>query len=345
MTDVFEKIGLNKLLKKYNATIYPFIISRKNNISKSKPLIAEERREREGEEFEFVDPLSRRGLTWSTMPDTRNTWRIGGIDVGGGGGIDPINQITRPTIDNSWELVEPSSKSQKGNNSYIGIRFIHQGKDIIIYKEENEAKFKVLKIKNNEIVKTSLLPTNNIIIKNLTITKLKGFQESSKLFKYGRIKETMFINNSFDEIYNKSLKEGLDDKQSKDLAYQAKKKSYDIEEILMDYICKEDSIKRDIVTIKSIDTNRCIKFVLSELDFILPDIDLLLKGYNIPKNKKIEIGSKFIVNNNRDNRKIPLKSSGLITAKLDIKIGTKSYYTAKIDNKKYTVHERNIKII
>lgn len=153
-------------------------------------------------------------------------------------------------------------------------------------------------------------------IKELCFVKIKSYEESGKIFGYSNVKRKM-------------MNEGL---------------NYTIFNILPDFVCKKDEVKRDIVEVTVNDKN--IKFLIDDLEFIFPDTELLTKGYTAPKDRTIKTGTKIQVTNNKGNRGLVIGSRGTVVNVTKLKSKrNQMYLEVNINNNVQQLIKKNIKII
>jgi len=151
-------------------------------------------------------------------------------------------------------------------------------------------------------------------IKQLSLVKIKSFDRSVELFGFKKIKSNMYTSNSL----------------------------FEINEITLDYKCKKDGSIQEIVKILHNDRNYV--FLASDLEFIYPDISILTKGYNLPKDRKIKINSMVRIKRNRGlSRNLNKNTEGMVLEFSSI--GSKKYSTVVIDNKKHIINNKNLKVI
>lgn len=146
-------------------------------------------------------------------------------------------------------------------------------------------------------------------IKNTAFVKIKAYDQSAKIFRYGKLKKTMFESNAL----------------------------FTIKDILLDYTCKEDGLVRDIVEISY--ENRSYKFVGEELEFIYPDIANFTKGFTLPKDRVVKAGVTAKLVDNRGTR-IPKNTKVSVGSNI-----FKDYYHINIDKKEYIVRKQQLKVI
>lgn len=146
-------------------------------------------------------------------------------------------------------------------------------------------------------------------IKDIVFVKIKAYEESAKIFRYGKLKKKMFESNSL----------------------------FVINDILIDYTCKEDSLIRDVVEV--IHEGRSYKFIGAELEFIYPDVSQLTKGFSLPKDRKIRTGitAKVI-----DNRGLNIPKNSKVTVGENL---FKDYFKVSFDKKDYKVRKQQLKVI
>src|SRR6478609_5276462 len=82
---------------------------------------------------------------------------------------------------------------------------------LYIIKNSSTNEFEILNISNKQYIEeisgfSNFISRDNIT--NIAFLKLKGYEQSANLFKYGPLKKEMYETNSYDEIYNKELSKG-----------------------------------------------------------------------------------------------------------------------------------------
>jgi len=150
--------------------------------------------------------------------------------------------------------------------------------------------------------------SNIDLIKRYCFVKVKECKKSSEL-GFGKLKKKMMESN---ECFN-------------------------IADILFDFVSKKDGLVRDIVEV--IYNNRTYKFLGEELEFIYPDLDILTKGYNLPKDRTFKIGKTAKVINDK-HTKLPLKAIVKIESH-----AFKDYYKVSYDNTMHIIAKKQLKIV
>jgi hypothetical protein len=216
--------------------------------------------------------------------------------------IDTV-ELFKKNLDKSLEL-------RFTNGGFlICIRPLGEKTTRVLIKDDDSKTFKVINFKDYKGLFTNL---NSIeTVNTLCFVKIKSCELSTKVFGYGNVKKTMMDSGENQVITS----------------------------ILPAFKCKKDDVERDIVEISV--NGRNIKFCIEDLEFILPDTDLLLKGYTPPKDRTINKGSEVRL---VDNRQIGLpKDTKLVVNQIN-KVGTKRYCTAKYNNKEYTIAINKLKV-
>lgn len=184
----------------------------------------------------------------------------------------------------------------------------------------------IYKISNHKTVNIINVPSTYSYVQYLNnyIFKLVDYKKSSNIFGYKNIKKEIFTN----------------------------QKPVKISNIYLDYKCKKDGIVRDIIEISV--NGRNLKMLASEVSPIYPDIDKLLKGYNVKKNRKITIGDTVYV---KHHKVIPYKEKcvalKLMTSSNRIKIlslvdseiiseSYKEYYKVEYNKNHYIVDKKKL---
>lgn len=146
----------------------------------------------------------------------------------------------------------------------------------------------------------------------LGMVRIASCEESASLFGYRNIKTQML--------------------ESKQL--------FEISTITPDFKCKKDEEIRNIIEVKN--NGKAYKFLLSEVELILPDLDKLIKGYVAPKDREIKQGNDAkLINAKRTT--IP-KGSKVKVLEFK-KIGGKEYSTVQFNDKNYIVNKKQLRVI
>ncbi len=214
------------------------------------------------------------------------------------------------TVESFKKNLDKSLELKLTNGSFLlCIKPLNSKTTRVLIKHDNSKTFKVINFKDYN---GQFKPLNSIeTISALCFVKIKSCELSTKVFGYGNVKKTMMDSGENQVITS----------------------------ILPSFKCKKDDIERDIVEVSV--NGRNIKFCIEDLEFILPDTDLLLKGYTPPKDRTINKGSEVRL---VDNRKIGLpKDTKLVVNQIN-KVGTKRYCTAKYNNKEYTIAINKLKV-
>jgi len=119
---------------------------------------------------------------------------------------------------------------------------------------------------------------------------------------------------------------------------------YEIYDYLNDYICKVDNVNREIIVLKTED-GRILKFLRSELEIISPDIVKIKKiihNYNPPKDRSFQKGKIVKI---KDDRRTIVKKDQSFKIENIYNSGTKRYAELIVDNQKYAINVKKLKII
>lgn len=146
-------------------------------------------------------------------------------------------------------------------------------------------------------------------IKAFAFVKVTKYDQSAALFGYSGVKKQMFESG---EVYS-------------------------IADILIDFKCKKDDLIRDVVEICY--NNKTYKFLGEELEFVFPNLEEFTKGYQLPKDRVVRVGSVAKVTNDKDT-----KLTKNDTVKV-IKKVFKDYFEVDKDNKKYLIRKKQLKVV
>lgn len=116
--------------------------------------------------------------------------------------------------------------------------------------------------------------------------------------------------------------------------------TFTITNITPNFICKKDKQARNIIEVYN--NGKSYKFLLSEIELVIPNIDKLISGYKAAKSKVLEKGSSIKVVNNK-HTKLPLKAVCII--KEFKKLGGKEYIAVDYKDKVYVINKKQVKII
>lgn len=179
-------------------------------------------------------------------------------------------------------------------------------------------KYVIEPIPVSEIKKTAEIHVGSesgllVLSKHISVVKIKSFEESADIFGYRQLKKIMCESESYFTIKNIEGK----------------------------HICKKDGVARFIVEVER--NNRNYKFLASDMEFFLPPIDILLKGYIKPKDKRIKNNSTVKVINDKGIR-IPKNSVALVTSLVKTSSNVK-YANVAFNNKNYIINLKQLKIV
>lgn len=147
---------------------------------------------------------------------------------------------------------------------------------------------------------------------SLGLFKIVSCKESIELFGYKNVKNAMLESGNLFSITN----------------------------IHKEYICKADGIARNIVEIKN-DNGRIYKFLLSEVQLILPSPSKLIAAITEPKNREIKSKANARVINAKHTN-IPLKS--IVKVNGLQKIAGKEYAEIEFENKNYIINKKQLTV-
>lgn len=175
-------------------------------------------------------------------------------------------------------------------------------------------KYKIVKKSSNEIRNLSKIINSysrfDDIVKHLVNVKLISIKGSSELFGYKRLKQEMLDSGS----------------------------TFKISEFHNQFKCKKDEQIRTIIEIPK--DGRSYKFLADEVEFLLPDFSVIIKGYNEPKNRIINDGDQVKI---VDDKHIKLSKGTIVTVKTVFKEGNKVFITTVVNNKKYLINIKKVK--
>ena len=176
--------------------------------------------------------------------------------------------------------------------------------------------------------------------KRLASVKVKSFEESAYLFGFKPTKVEMM-----------ELSKDTMDNTKPEYPKKIEGRLFNISNVLPNFECKKDGVKRDIVEIEYKDRN--LKFLIEDLEFVYPDIEGLVQGYNEPKDRKIKVGKTIKIKDSRGSR-LPHKYIGKITAivpmsnNVKLEDGTymkRSYVEVMYNNKKELILSTQVKVL
>lgn len=121
---------------------------------------------------------------------------------------------------------------------------------------------KYIRVNTNDYAMMSSYAESIRIYCEFALVRIKDYKSSAEVFKIKKLKKDMC--------------------ESEEL--------FSLNNILEGYTCGLDQMVRDIVEVRSPD-GRNIKFVLSDIELVLPNIADMMKGYNPPKDRRIMRGS------------------------------------------------------
>jgi hypothetical protein len=194
------------------------------------------------------------------------------------------------------------------NNTFLDVSKF----DLSIVKTYNPNGFKKIK-KDRNIPITTFLRDMHETIKQIAFVRVKSYELSTKVFGIGKAKKAMY--------------------ESKEL--------FKIHEILETFTCKKDKVARDVVEVCAPD-GRNIKFVMSDLEFMYPNVEQLLKGFSPPKDREIRRGSNvFVIRKNK--QKLPYKTLGVVQ---DFrKLGALTYAVIKTDKGVFNIDKHKLRVV
>jgi hypothetical protein len=125
--------------------------------------------------------------------------------------------------------------------------------------------------------------------KDITINDLDHIEQLKAIIKYCKVK--------INKITDSATIFGRQAVKKKMMLNDKNNNGYDIVDIIPDYECAKDGLKRDIVIIKG-DMN--YKFCLSDLTIVFPFANTVLKGIIPSKDKTIKVGRKAKIINDKN---------------------------------------------
>lgn len=154
-------------------------------------------------------------------------------------------------------------------------------------------------------------------LKDCCFVKIKGYELSSNVFKYTSKKKEMFNTNKLFLI----------------------SKCYD------DYLCKYDDISRNIVEVIDPITKKKLKFVSSDIEFVFPDFERIIKNHVFPKDRTFKTTSIVRL---KDNRSINIPKHQQMAVNdlfFDNNTGRPNYVSVFYNKKKYIIKTNKLKVI
>ncbi len=157
------------------------------------------------------------------------------------------------------------------------------------------------------------------------ITTNSFIQSNEYGFKsYPSVENDRFTNGVFIKIKDYKLSSTIFGYKLSKKAMMESGNLYLMDTIHEDYLCKKDGVNRDVFEISN--GEKKLKFVIDDLEFIYPDIDKLMKGYNAPKDRIIKKGSNVSLVRNGGLR-LPVKAKGVVLEVVNSsENNTKRYY-------------------
>lgn len=154
-------------------------------------------------------------------------------------------------------------------------------------------------------------------LKDCCFAKIKGYGLSSEVFKYTLKKKEMFNSNKLFSI----------------------SKCYD------NYLCKYDDISRNIVEVMDPITKKKLKFVSSDIEFVFPDFERIIKNHVFPKDRTFKTTSIVRL---KDNRSINIPKHQQMAVNdlfFDNNTGRPNYVSVLYNKKKYIIKTNKLKVI
>lgn len=188
---------------------------------------------------------------------------------------------------------------------------------------DKERPVKCITKENNTFKYVNMLPevfntfkSNNFDNKTglmtLGLAKISSCNESAVLFGYKNIKSQMV--------------------ESQEL--------FEISSITPNFVCKKDGQVRNIIEVKN--NGKSYKFLINEVELMLPELDKLIKGYKPLKDRQLkEGGTAKLITAKRTT--LPRKAE--VRIKQFKKIGGTEYATVEFDKKNYVVNKKQLRVI
>lgn len=152
------------------------------------------------------------------------------------------------------------------------------------------------------------------IISSMCFAKVTSFMGSAAFFGYKPTKSKMF--------------------ESKQL--------FNIVDIHEGFMCKKDGQNRDIVELLDDESGKKMKFLLSDVEIVYPDLKSLTKGYNIPKSRTIKKGITATI---KDDRKTGFKKNDKVKVIETTKVGGKKYAVIQVNDTIKRIPSCKLKVI
>lgn len=210
----------------------------------------------------------------------------------------------------------------KNDEEYANIYSSISKDNIHIILDEN-VKYKVVKEKLS--IYKSRIPEYQHFI-DLCQARVISYDKSVRLFKHKDVKKQM------SEIIIKPYADGTG--QSEIVQY------FRIVDILPEYKSKGEDGNNDVIVLKHEDKH--YKFVLEDLEITYPDIDNIMKGYNLPKDRKVGKGSIVKVFDKKS--KLELGEIGKVTSRVSIS-PNKVFYNVLSKGETYIINQSKLKVI
>ena len=154
-------------------------------------------------------------------------------------------------------------------------------------------------------------------LKDCCFVKIKGYGLSSEVFKYTLKKKEMFNSTRLFSI----------------------SKCYD------NYLCKYDDVLRNIVEVIDPITKKKLKFVSSDIEFVFPDFERIIKNHVFPKDRTFKTTSIVRL---KDNRLINIPKHQQMAVNdlfFDNNTGRPNYVSVFYNKKKYIIKTNKLKVI
>jgi hypothetical protein len=154
-------------------------------------------------------------------------------------------------------------------------------------------------------------------LKDCCFVRIKGYELSSDVFKYTSKKKEMFNSNKLFSI----------------------SKCYD------NYLCKYDTALRNVVEVIDPITNKKLKFVSSDVEFVFPDFERIIKNHIFPKDRTFKTTSIVRL---KDNRSINIPKHHQMAVNdlfFDNNTGRPNYVSVLYNKQKYIIKTNKLKVI
>lgn len=181
---------------------------------------------------------------------------------------------------------------------------------------------------------TEIIPGISFVDKSMKIEELNTFKDIQKeynLYKVLSLVKIISCKESIELFGYKNLKNKMLDSGG----------LYKVNNIHFNFQCKKDDIFRNIIEVEN-ENGKTYKFLLSEIELFLPNIEAINKWGKEPKERIIKVKENACLIKSKHS-KIPHKS--IVSINSLTKIGGNDYASVKFENKNYIINKKHLKVI